>query len=69
LEITHGNRLSLFLPELTFYETNNPTRLTTTHSTQQQKRDLKHYDHGASRQLFPVHLALNYTLVLKYAKK
>jgi hypothetical protein len=37
--------------------------------SQQQKRGLKHYDRGASRHLFPVHLALNYIVVLKYAKK
>jgi hypothetical protein len=33
------------------------------------KEGLKHYDRGASRHFFPVHLALNYILVLKYAKK
>jgi hypothetical protein len=40
LEITHGNRLSLFLPVLKFYENYYPTRLPTTHSTLSNKRGI-----------------------------
>ena len=58
LEMTRGNRLSLFLPVLTFYEIYYPTHLPTSHSNlSQQKRNLKHYERGVSRHIFPAHLA------------
>ena len=41
LEMTHGNRLSLFVPVLTFYEIYYPTHLPIAHSTFSNKQGFK----------------------------
>ena len=51
--MTYGNRLSLFP---SFYEIYYPTHLPTSHSTLSNERDLKHYERGISRHLFPRYL-------------